>query len=230
MRGQIKSWFFIRYNENGNHLRFRINVKDVAHNQLLSTSFAEHLAPYISNGLVSDFYLRAYKREIERYGSDLIEQLEVHFNFDSVFVLSMLPQQPDSFSKYKFCATIASLLLEQGVFEIEELRKVIKMASDSYNNEHRLDAADFKKLNQQYQSYKTSITATLDENQQICFNQMVQSLVSLLQYMEPGRKIRLFMDLMHMHVNRLFDKNQRTHEMVMYYLLLKDLQRSKATG
>lgn len=228
--GQIKSWFFIRYNENGNHLRFRINVKDVAHNQVLSASFAEHLAPYISNGLVSDFYLRAYKREIERYGSDLIEQLEVHFNFDSVFVLSILPQQPDSFSKYKFCATIANLLQQQGVFEIEELRKVIKMASDSYNNEHRLDAADFKKLNQQYQSYKTSITATLDENQQICFNQLVESLVSLLQQMEPGRKIRLFMDLMHMHVNRLFDKNQRTHEMVMYYLLLKDLQRGKATG
>ncbi|MFW0715725.1 thiopeptide-type bacteriocin biosynthesis protein [Pedobacter sp. N23S346] len=227
---KIKSWFFIRYNENGNHLRFRINVKNEDHNQILSASFASFLSPYISNGLVSDFYSRAYKREIERYGSDLIEQVEVYFNIDSAFVLSILPDQPDSFSKYKFCATIADQLQEQGVFEIEELRKVIKLASDSYNNEHHLDAADFKKLNQQYQSYKSSIATAFDENQQLCFDRMIQSQVLLLQNLETGRKVRLFMDLMHMHVNRLFDKSQRTHEMVMYYLLLKDLQRGKATG
>ncbi|MFD2289214.1 hypothetical protein GJU39_21355 [Pedobacter petrophilus] len=228
--GEIKSWFFIRYNENGDHIRFRVNVKDVADNQVLSASFADYLSPYISNGLVSDFYLRAYKREIERYGSDLIEQAEVHFSIDSAFVLSIFPHQPDSFSKYKFCAAIVVQLQQDGVFEVEELRKVVKLASDSYNNEHHLDAADFKKLNQQYQSYRTSITATLDGSQQACFNQLVQSLVSLLQDKEPGRKFKLFMDLMHMHVNRLFDKNQRTHEMVMYYFLLKDLQRSKAIG
>jgi len=227
---KIKSWFFIRYNENGNHIRFRINVKDVAHNQVLSASFADHLSPYLSNGLVSDFYLRAYKREIERYGSDLIEQAEVHFNIDSAFVLSILAHQTDTFSKYKFCGAIAERLQQDGVFEVDELRKVVKLASDAYNNEHHLDAADFKKLNQQYQYYKTSITASLDEYQQTCFNQLGQSLVSLLQDKEPGRKVKLFMDLMHMHVNRLFAKNQRTHEMVMYYFLLKDLQRSKAIG
>jgi len=37
-----------------------------------------------------------------------------------------------------------------------------------------------------------------------------------------------FSDLMHMHVNRLFNKDQRTHEMVMYYFLVKEIQRQNA--
>ncbi|WP_029286907.1 lantibiotic dehydratase [Pedobacter sp. R20-19] len=224
---EIKSWFFIRYNENGNHLRFRANLNRAADGQKLSASFADYLSPYFVSGLVSDFHSRAYRREIERYGSDLIAQVEMHFSVDSNFVLSMLQVQTDSFSKYSFCAEIVSQLLKHGVFEGEEIRQIIKLASDSFNQEHHLEAANFKKLNQQYQSYKSHTVAPLGEDQLKYFTVLVQSMVALLKDLPPNRKTRLFTDLMHMHVNRLFNKNQRTHEMVMYYFLLKDFQRNK---
>ncbi|GGE61891.1 hypothetical protein GCM10011413_30320 [Pedobacter psychrotolerans] len=229
-RQAIKSWFFIRYNENGNHLRFRANLYHEEDGQKLNASFADYLFPYLTSGLVSDFYSRAYKREIERYGSDLIGDVEMHFSVDSNFVLSVLQSQTDSFSKYSFCAEIVAQLLQREVFEGEEIRRIIKLASDSFNHEHHLEATDFKKLNQQYQSYKSHTVAPLDEYQLECFTGLVQSLVALLKDMEPNRKTKLFTDLIHMHVNRLFNKNQRTHEMVMYYFLLKDFQRSKAIG
>jgi len=227
---EIKSWFFIRYNENGNHLRFRANLQRAEDGQRLSASFADYLSPYLVSGLVSDFYSRAYKREIERYGSDLIADVEIHFSIDSSFVLSVLQTQTDSFSKYSYCAEIVAQLLQKEVFEGEEIRQIIKLASDSFNQEHHLEAANFKILNQQYQSYKSHMVASLDEYQLECFTGLVQSLVALLKDMEPNRKAKLFTDLIHMHVNRLFNKNQRTHEMVMYYFLLKDFQRSKAIG
>ncbi|NTE03465.1 lantibiotic dehydratase [Agrobacterium tumefaciens] len=227
---EIKSWFFIRYNENGNHLRFRANLYHEEDGQRLSASFADYLSPYLTSGLVSDFYSRTYKRETERYGSDLIAQIEMHFSADSNFVLSVLQVQTDSFNKYSFCAEIVAQLFQHEVFEGKEIMRIIKLASDSFNHEHHLEAADFKKLNQQYQSYKKHTVAPLNEYQLKCFTMMVQSLVALLKDMEPNRKTRLFTDLMHMHVNRLFNKNQRTHEMVMYYFLLKDFQRSKAIG
>lgn len=227
---EIKSWFFIRYNENGNHLRFRANLQRAEDGQRLSASFADYLSPYLVSGLVSDFYSRAYKREIERYGSDLIADVEIHFSIDSSFVLSVLQTQTDSFSKYSYCAEIVAQLLQKEVFEGEEIRQIIKLASDSFNQEHHLEAANFKILNQQYQSYKSHMVASLDEYQLKCFTGLVQSLVALLKDMEPNRKAKLFTDLIHMHVNRLFNKNQRTHEMVMYYFLLKDFQRSKAIG
>lgn len=227
---QIKSWFFIRYNENGNHLRFRVNLLDPADGQKLSAAFAEILSPYVTAGLVSDFYARAYKREIHRYGSDLITQVETHFSTDSHFVLSLIACQADSFGKYRLCAYMVNQLVHQQVFEVEELRRIIRLTSDAFNQEHQLDAADFKPLNQQYQLYKKTAAAVLDEEQLLGFNQLVQSLVTLLKKTESNRRIRLFTDLMHMHVNRLFSKNQRMHEMVMYYFLLKDIQRNKAIG
>lgn len=226
----IKSWFFIRYNENGNHLRLRIHLNNEAHVQKLSAAFADDLLPYLTSGLVSDFYLRAYKREIERYGADLIEKVEFHFNIDSAFVMSVLQNQTDSFDKYNLVAETVSKLQARGIFETEELRKIIKLTSDAFNKEHHLDATDFKKLNQQYQNYQLRKSLMLEETQQIGFENMLSSLVSLLLEVDGNRRIKLFTDLMHMHVNRLFNKNQRTHEMVMYYFLLKSLQRNKAIG
>ncbi|OWK69755.1 lantibiotic dehydratase [Pedobacter sp. AJM] len=229
-KGEINAWFFIRYNENGNHLRFRVNLFRAADGQKLSAAFADMLSPYVIAGLVSDFYAKAYKREIDRYGSDLIAAVEAHFSTDSNFVLSLMASQADSFGKYRLCAAIINQLAHQQVFETDELRRVIRLTSDAFNEEHQLDAADFKQLNQHYQSYKSTGGEALDEDQQLCFQQMVQSMVTLLKKTESNRRIRLFTDLMHMHVNRLFSKNQRMHEMVMYYFLLKDLQRSKAIG
>jgi lantibiotic biosynthesis protein len=61
------------------------------------------------------------------------------------------------------------------------------------------------------------------------FNVFSGSFIKTLQQCATENALKLLTDLMHMHVNRLFSKDQRTHEMVMYYFLLKDIQRQNAT-
>jgi len=225
---KIKSWFFIRYNENGYHLRLRILLNDENEGQILTASFSDYLEDYLSAGLVSDLQLRTYRRETQRYGNDLIEEVEKHFSSDSEFVLSLFETQPDATSKYKFCSDLVGRIQEEALFDDKVFADVIKMMSDSFNEEHHLEAADFKKINAQYQIYRKSEYSELTSNQLNAFDSFAKSFVHILKICRPDRKVQLFSDLLHMHVNRLFNKDQRTHEMVVYYFLLKDVQRRNA--
>ena len=224
----IKTWFFIRYNENGNHIRFRLQLHNELRGQALIADLMEDLAVLLNSGLVSDVQIKTYKRELERYGSDNIENVEKHFAVDSAFVLSLFETQPSHFDKYKLCAALVSTLVVSKITDRPTLFKMISGISDAFNREHHLDAADFKQLNSQYQEFRKAPFGGLNEDQQQNFNALSASLIGMLKQSQPTQQAKLFSDLMHMHVNRLFNKDQRTHEMVMYYFLVKEIQRQNA--
>ncbi|KQR69837.1 lantibiotic dehydratase [Pedobacter sp. Leaf176] len=224
----IKSWFFIRYNENGYHLRLRILLNDENDGQILTSSFSDYLEEYLSAGLISDLQLRTYRRETQRYGTNLIEEIERHFSSDSHFVLSLFETNPDAINKYKLCSDLVEKIQAKALFNDKVFTEVIKMMSDSFNEEHHLEASDFKKMNTQYQIYRKTEYINLTDNQLIAFNSFADSFINILKICNPERMVQLFSDLLHMHVNRLFNKDQRTHEMVVYYFLLKEVQRRNA--
>lgn len=225
---EIKSWFFIRYNENGYHLRFRVLLNNENDGQALTAALSACLEQDLAAGLVSDLQLRTYRRETQRYGNNLIEEVERHFSTDSDFVMSLFETYPDAISKYKFCSDLINSIEVEALFDAKTFADVIRMMSDSFNEEHNLEPADFKKINTQYQIYRKATYSELTENQQRAFKTFASSFINILKICNPDKKIQLFSDLLHMHVNRLFNKDQRTHEMVIYYFLLKDVQRRNA--
>ncbi len=225
---QIKSWFFIRYNENGNHIRFRVQLNHPMDGQLLTSKFMDDLELFINSGLVSDVQIKTYKRELERYGHNMIEDVEQHFELDSEFVLSLLATQADDFNKYKGCSLLVSKIIESNILDKLAIHKIVRLMSDNFNDEHRLDAADFKQLNNHYQEFRKTEWTALTAEQEQGFGIFSDSFISILKKCAPENALKLLTDLMHMHVNRLFSKDQRTHEMVMYYFLLKDIQRQNA--
>ena len=227
-QAEIKVWFFIRYNENGDHLRFRMLLADPAASQILTAAFTKALTPYLKLGLVSDVQSKMYRRELERYQAENIEDVEVHFCADSNFVLSFLATHPSDFEKYKSCIKVIEIIGESKIFDPKFFVKLIRQISDSFNVEHILEAVDFKKLNEQYQNYRVQPNVVFDEEQQLKFNQFCDSNLSVLRATENIKKPSLFSSLLHMHINRLFVKNQRVQEMVVYYFSLKDAQRKQA--
>lgn len=226
----IKQWFFIRYNENGNHLRFRVLLSDIERGHALTAALSSYLEENLLAGLVSDVQIRTYKRESERYGHDLIEMAETHFCADSQFVLSLIETQVSNFNKYNLCAAVAYQIQAAGIFEANKFINIIKIISNSFNEEHNLEAADFKKLNTQYQLYRKENSPAVNASQAELFKTFAISFIQILQVCSAEKRVKLFSDLIHMHVNRLFAKDQRSHEMVMYYFLLKELQRRNATA
>ncbi|MGM9474828.1 thiopeptide-type bacteriocin biosynthesis protein [Pedobacter sp. GSP4] len=224
----IKTWFFIRYNENGNHIRFRVLLNDTHQNQTLTTGLMDRLEVFLNTGLVSDVQIKTYKRELERYGAELIENIELHFGNDSEFVLSLFETAPDHFSKYKIAGMLVTELIGSQLMDKQVVQKMIGAISDAFNREHLLEAADFKQLNNHYQQFRKTEFNALTEEQQHKFKEFSASFIHNLKLCQPDKRAKLFSDLMHMHVNRLFNKDQRTHEMVIYYFLLKDIQRQNA--
>lgn len=227
-KAEIKLWFFIRYNENGDHLRFRMLLVDPAVSQNLTAAFTKALAPYLKLGLVADVQSKMYKRELERYGAEDIDEIEQHFCTDSNFVLSFLATQPSDFEKYKSCTKLIEIIGESGIFDPKIFIRLIRQLSDAFNAEHTLEASDFKKLNEQYQSYRAQPDVAFNEEQQHKFDRFCDSIIILLTNAEDIKKPGLFNSFLHMHINRLFAKNQRTQEMVAYYFSLKNAQRKQA--
>ena len=226
---EIKLWFFIRYNENGDHIRLRVLLNDERDGQKLIKSLSDHLTDELATGLVSDLMVKTYRREIERYGNDLIEDVEAHFHKDSAYVISLIQTFVSVSDKYKICAQLAiQIQREKDLFDPLVFNKMILDFSNSFNDEHGLDASTFKKLNATYQVYKKEEFPVLTDEQQNSFDVFYDSFKAILKKCNQHKRVKLFGDLMHMHVNRLFNSDQRTHEMVMYYYLLKDLQRIRA--
>lgn len=225
---QVKSWFFIRYNENGNHIRFRVQLNNPGDGQLLTSKLMDDLELFLNSGLVSDVQIKTYKRELERYGSNMIEDVEKHFAVDSEFVLSLLETQTDDFNKYKLCSLLMAKIIGSNIIDKPAINKTVSLMSDTFNEEHRLDAADFKQLNSHYQEFRKTEWTALTAAQEQEFDKFSDSFIKILKQCARENALKLLTDLMHMHVNRLFSKDQRTHEMVMYYFLLKDIQRQNA--
>jgi len=220
-RANIEKWFFIRYDENGSHIRLRICLNDPGLGMRLTTHLSGLLDPYLQSGIVSEFLISTYKPEIQRYGADLIEQVEAHFFRDSELNLALLSTPLTTFAKYKHCEHIFNILRRSGIFESQELNHLIQSVSDSFVSEFHAIPSDFKHLNENYRNYLKIIPPLMSQNQQQALDLYCASLSELLNSCKGERKRKLFSDLIHMHVNRLFSTAQRKHEFCIYYFASK---------
>jgi thiopeptide-type bacteriocin biosynthesis protein len=60
----IKQWFFIRYNEGGDHIRLRIRAKSVLSGIQIMHALSNALHEDIQTGIIADLQLKRYKREM----------------------------------------------------------------------------------------------------------------------------------------------------------------------
>ena len=106
------------------------------------------------------------------------------------------------------------------VFSENEFLNIITQMSAAFSNEHNLEAADFKKINNLYQEFnQASKQQTPDANMEL-FCRLSASFTDVLLNARGKQLHTLFSDLFHMHINRLFSEIPRTHEMIIYYLKL----------
>lgn len=228
-KAKIETWFFIRYFENGSHIRLRIQLKDSSVGYLLMASLSKFLTNYIETGIVSELLLKTYKRETARYGWTNFKAIERHFSCDSNYVVTLLKVKLSADEKYGLVIELATSLKNAGVFNHAEFKLLTHKCSEMFNQEHQLQPVDFKKLNVAYKKFRMQNISILTAQQKKAFVQFEKSFVMKIINCASLQKQQLFSDLIHMHVNRLFDSNQRTHEMIIYYFLTRELLREEAT-
>ncbi|MBB1642750.1 thiopeptide-type bacteriocin biosynthesis protein [Sphingobacterium sp. UME9] len=225
IKRMIRKWFFIRFNEHGEHLRLRLLLRSREFLGPVMTEFENLLAPYLNQGLISELLLRGYKREWERYAMAGIEKVESAFSTDSRLVLQLIRLNLTDAQKYNHCIYYFRTIGEKAGFEQSHLDKWITKIVNAFNDEFNMEPAKFKKINAYYISQKIDGNTIFGSSIEKALVSAVDCIIRALAACPERRKMALFTDFIHMHVNRLFSDNRRLHEMVFYNCLIKVLKK-----
>jgi len=216
IRQFIKQWFFIRYSVPTYHIRFRIHLKQEVHAITVMTLFNKAFRQEIQSGLVSEFQIRPYQREMERYGDEKIEVVEKCFHQDSKYILFLIQKNFDNNSLYLLVVRLLNDLLSAIDLNSNTCQMFINTTAHFFVAEHKLDGKIFKRINKAFESLSTSTEFRFSKSLMKSYNQLLSSEIKVLKQLEEERKLALLRDLVHMHINRLFITNQRIHEAIIY--------------
>ncbi len=221
-RVDIKKWFFIRYDENGKHLRLRLQVKDMAKRSIVVAHFNRLINKCIEKGIVSGVELKTYHRELARYGASRMESVEHFFYLDSKNVLSMLSKTNDNNDLYPEAMSFINQITIICFPLFDDRLAFIRYMAEAFSLEFNFDKGCFKKINQRYAIIKND-SVFLGESKQL--ENQAQRIFLLCNELE---KSKMLADLIHMHVNRMFNDQQRLHEALCYQFISKQLLTKRA--
>jgi thiopeptide-type bacteriocin biosynthesis protein len=231
-RALLGCWFFIRYNEQGYHLRLRFQGEP----QVLGGLMAElgrrlavgHWAP-----LVQDYQADTYRRELERYGAAQMELAERCFAAGSDWVLAALagfggvPGAPG-----RDVLALALVWLLAGCFLGEGTERGVFFAEMAANflASHGDDRALKRGMDEKYRSLRPALAGVLSAGFLTELAALPVTAALLCRTGElaaavgkrgPAAGRQLLADLVHMQVNRLFRSGQLRYEAVLYHCLSK---------
>lgn len=232
-------WFFIRYNEGGNHLRLRFSgVPNVLTTQLQPRIHAS-LRPMTARGLCWKIQLDTYEREVERYGGSVgIELAEEFFWRDSQAVLELVQAyHGDSGADVRWRLGLKAVdgLLNGMAFDLQTKAEIIHHAREGFGQEFNsklgLDVQlgeKFRKLHKEldiflFESNRIevltpglNILERRDKDLKPCWELLREAEVE--GHLKSSRR-ELAAYFTHMHMNRLLRSAQRAQEFVVYYFL-----------
>lgn len=216
---QIQKWFFIRYDEGGNHIRLRLQLKDSSRGYHFTGLVVNNLEKALQAGIVTDIKLCTYKKEVHRYLATNIDDVEENFYADSAYVLSIIEDGLSEFERYHLCTSLFSTIEEFGLLGHQAAKHLVDKMVEAYNAEHHIQTRQFKEINRRYKEYKRQAPAALSIQSDALRHRFQASFLQTLSEYAPMIRPKIAADLFHMHVNRLFTNNMRMHEMLIYNLI-----------
>ncbi|SIT93979.1 lantibiotic dehydratase [Pontibacter indicus] len=247
IEGVIEKWFYLRYDEQGHHLRVRFfhGGSDSFWSTVIQRMEAL-LRPYRASGQVHQVQLDTYQREVERYGFQTMELSESLFFYDSIAVTEFLELiDGDRGEEYRWLFALLNvdrLLDDFGMSLYEKFQLVSQLREYFYqeanrgsqskklwislNDGYRARARDIRDLLEREENRHEDVREAVD-----CFRRrsernlpVTQEIIRLLR--QPGGKgpvslSSLVSSHVHMTLNRTFLAKQRIHETVIYHFLAK---------
>ncbi len=229
----IKKWFFIRYSDPKHHLRVRFLLSDNQNYNIVLERLNSCLGEFIVSGEITNVMLDSYVRELERYQENIIEDAEELFCKSSELVMNFIESDDEE-----------KIMLS--IFYIDQLLIKIKSRSDekmmwisNFDKEFKKEFNSNKNLNGQlnnkfkifspkYQNFVGSDEFRVAKNK--IFENIGESsspLENILKYNKHTQSVFLasfFQSIFHMHINRMFNSNQRLFEMIIYDFLQRHYQ------
>lgn len=212
----IKKWFFIRYTDPRPHLRLRLHLRDESHALNLTQELGKLLLPEMKSGRVSDFQLKTYKQELHRFGEEEIDPVEFIFYLDSQLFMNLLKRKPSEEQLMHNAVHYLFLMIDGCLSELKGTHMFIASMAKSFAVEAAFDHAAFKDINANFRAARGIFGPTVSHS-----DMYINKVGDLLAKISNQQKReRLLADFIHLHINRLFQSDQRLYEAVIYQQLL----------
>jgi thiopeptide-type bacteriocin biosynthesis protein len=228
-KNKILKWFFIRYDDPRPHIRLRLHIKDVGYGYPIISRLCVLLEPYAKIGQIQDIQLKTYFQESARYGVSRIELVEWFFFADSKYALRLLAKTKDNRDLYVTTLITMQIFMALVLPDINDQITFCKNIANRFSMEMGINNASFKKLNQYFHELKVHANPDINSSTLRLPTQLKKAFLAVfsIDNTKMGRQ-KLLADLLHMHVNRLFNADQRAHEAVLYHYHVKSLMTRRA--
>ena len=236
----IDKWFFIRYADPEKHIRFRIHLPDLAVIGKVFLLVKDFVQSFENEGIIWKIQVDSYQREIERYGSEVMELTETLFHQDSIAILSMIDQtegEEREIIRWQWCLKAIDTYLNDFGLTLIEKKELMEKMKTNFAKEFNLDKALKIQLDQRFRNNRTIIERILDdkldENHEYSplfqaitdKSEQTKNIIEQIKSIKSRDKLTNYLyDTIHMTVNRTISDNQRVHELVMYDFLFRYYQ------
>ncbi len=220
----IDKWFFIRYSDPDPHLRVRFHITEIDTIGAIIIKIRKLLSPYIHSKQIWNIQLATYQRELERYGTNIIEEAESFFFYDSEQILIIIQNSENDEARFlnvfKWIESILSLFKLNAQRQLSFLEKM----QDQFKEEFRVHKVVKKELSRKYRRFQRLL---FDETPQKTPNTMrLKPIVERFLVLEKECLLEVSLESLiasyiHMTINRSFRSNQRLQEMVLYDFLYR---------
>jgi thiopeptide-type bacteriocin biosynthesis protein len=237
----IDKWFFIRYNDPENHLRFRLHIANLGRFETILTLINKELEPLIEQGIVFKIQTDTYDRELDRYGDNTIEFAESLFYYDSICcanALNLLDAETGNKIRWLFALRTTDQFLEDFGFSIHQKYDLMENLSQGFFNEHGGKRELKLQLDNKYRKLRKEVEQVLDrttdkEKEIIELIEILntrsknnQPIIDELIFLQKSKNLQLDVNdilcsFIHMMLNRIFMAKQRTNEFVIYDILTR---------
>jgi thiopeptide-type bacteriocin biosynthesis protein len=230
--GLADSWFFVRYGDDGWHVRLRLHGDAPA----MLRRLHEAMEPLLADGRVWRVQLDTYEREVERYGGDAgMELSETVFRHDSdavIDLLALLSGDEGMDARWRLALAGTDRLLDDlGLTRAEKVDWAAARRAE-FAAEFRADANLHRQLGRRYRAERPSLEELLAarDGRDHPFRPGLDVLARRsLALAAPAAELRrrgaplgrLAASYAHMYANRLLRSGHRAQELVLHDLLYR---------
>lgn len=230
----VLEWFFVRYRDPDYHLRIRLHI--APESTIASIKLLEHkFAGLVTTGIISNLQMEVYDREIERY--QLMKPVERLFCSSSALIMSFLSKVSTDEGDLRYYEMgFNSILKITTIFKISTERKIsiFKNLFESLATEFGAQQKLADQFKRKYRELRNNPYFFTDaprylkikdvRHKQTNFDINCDEIATLSVDWPQEDRIKLFVDLVHMHLNRLLVDNSRRQELLIYYCLWRNYQ------